>query len=213
MKNGLILFVLAFCGMSLFATDPTFSYWSASRRDIIVDGGGTAISNIAVVVDAGCPIVPWKVEVSGSTKTTTSDTTVFTPTNYVGTMTGVHTNWFTVASTNSVNGFVLTNEVATSTITNRFTSLRGLDVSAGDIVATNGVSETVSAGSSVTAGGTLAISDGTGTSWTTLDITSGSVGSTNVFDASKIAFGGTLRLTATQAERLKLRVTYLKLGK
>jgi hypothetical protein len=147
MKKGLLLFVLAFCGMSLFATDPTFSYGSASRRDIIVDGGGTAISNIAVVVDAGCPIVPWKVEVSGSTKTTTSDTTVFTPTNYVGTMTGVHTNWFTVASTNSVNGFVLTNEVATSTITNRFTSLRGLDLSAWDIVATNGVSETVSAGS------------------------------------------------------------------
>lgn len=212
MKKMLII-ALAICGLSAFATDPTFSYGSASRRDIIVDGGGTAISNIAVVVDAGCPIVPWKVEVSGATKTTTSDTTVFTPTNYVGIMTGVHTNWFTVASTNSVNGFVLTNEVTTSTITNRFTTLQGLDLSAWDIVATNGVSETVSAGSSVAAGGTLAISDGTGTSWTTLNISSGSVGSTNVFDATKIAFGGTLRLTATQAERLKLRVTYLKLGK
>lgn len=57
------------------------------------------------------------------------------------------------------------------------------------------------------------IVDGDGTSWGTLTISGGASSSTNVFDAAKIAFGGSLRLTATDAERLKLKVHYVRLGR
>ena len=59
----------------------------------------------------------------------------------------------------------------------------------------------------------LTISNGDGTLWSALTLSGGAVNETNIFDGSKIAFGGTLRLTATQAERLRFRIKYLKLQK
>lgn len=111
------------------------------------------------------------------------------------------------------SGWAVTGVVETATATNTFTSLKGVDLSKWEIVTTNGYTRTVSAGSQVAAGGTLAVTDGDGTSWGTLTISGGASSSTNVFDAAKIAFGGSLRLTATDAERLKLKVYYVRLGR
>ena len=213
MKKGLLLFAFALCGMPLFATDPTFTYSGVGVSDIIVDGGGSVISNQLVVIDPSCAVVPWKVEVSEAKKTATSSGTEFVPTNYVGVMTSTVTNWMAVASMNSVNGFELTNTVRTATVTNNFNSIVGLDLTEWAIVSTNGITRDVSIGTPTAAGGTLTVSNGDGTSWSALTLSSGAVAETNLFDGDKIAFGGTLRLTATQAERLRFRIKYLKLQK
>lgn len=229
MKARLLFLAIAFCGLSAFAVDPSFTYDSVGFRDIAVTGGGGVISNVAVVVDTSAAVIPWKVEIASAKKTATSTTTEFVPTNYVGVMTSSVTNWYTVAdtnktvvSTNAVTGIVstnrvttlsLTNTVSTATVTNRFSSITGLNLSDWAIVSTNGYDKTVSVGTPQNAAGTLTLSDGNGTSWSALTISNGATAESNIFDASKISFGGTLRLTATQAESLRLRIKYVKLKK
>lgn len=212
MKNILML-ALAFCAGAVLADDPTITYTGAGCREFIVDAGGDAISNSLVKIDLAGGVVPWKVSVSGATKTATSSVSEFVPTQYVGVCSSTVTNWYSTVVTDTSNGsrIVLTNSVTTAVSTNSFNSIANLNLADWAIVATNGYTKSVSVGSPTAAGGTLVIADDWGHTFGTLTLSGGAATLTDVFNASKIAYSGTLRLTATEAERLKFHIEYLKL--
>lgn len=201
--------------------------------------GGAAITNRSVGVQR--TICPWKFYVTNAVKRAQTTSTVFTPTNYVVAATFSATNdapafadfersvtnrvyardW---ASTNVVyatNTYVrtvsgsrqsLTNYVVTATVTNTVGSLDGISAP-WECIATNGVTTTVTNYTAAAAGGTVTLKNSYGDTWT-VSLSGGSGSNANGSpDLTKLVFPGDLAITASEAEKLDLRIVYLTFAK
>lgn len=201
------------------------------------NSGGGALSNCAVGVQR--TICPWKLYVTNAVKRTQSTESVFTPTSYVVTASVTTTNavpvWadFTNAVTNvtfytdgaSTNlaystvtnvrlyagsRLAVTNRITTATVTNTVYGISGL-ADPWVCIATNGFSTVVTNYGTTAAGGSVTLKNSFGDTWT-LNL-SGGAASSNSLDITKLMFPGDVRLSATQAERLDLRIVFLTFQK
>ena len=198
------------------------------------EAGGVALSGQSVGVPR--TLCPYRVYVTNAVKRTQSTQSVFTPTNYIVTATVTATNavpkWsdFTknvtnlvfitdAASTNLATSAVTnvhsvagvkygsTNVITSVTLTNAVTSIGGI-AAPWECIATNGVTSTVTNYTTTAAGGTVTLSNSYGDTWS-VSLSGGAGSTTNTPNLSKLVFPGDLRLTATQAERLDLKIVYL----
>ena len=163
---------------------------------------------------------------------------VFTPTNYVVTTTFTATNTVPVFTdfergvTNKVyvrdwsatNGVVfstnalvrtvagtrqtVTNFVATATVTNCVGSLEGL-ADYWTCIATNGTTATVTNYTTAAAGGSVTVKNSYGDSWTVSLSGGAGANASGTPDLTKLVFAGDLYVTATEAEKLDLRIVFL----
>lgn len=198
--------------------------------------GAGALTNQSAGVSR--TICPWKLYVTNAVKRAQTTSSVFTPTNYVVTATFTATNAAPVfadfeqtvtnkvyvrdwASTNGVvfstNALVrtvagtrqtVTNYVATAVVTNSVGSLEGI-ADYWTCVATNGITSTVTNYTTAAAGGTVTVKDSYGNSWQ-VSLSGGAGANANGSpDLTKLVFAGDLYVTATEAEKLDLRIVYL----
>ena len=187
-------------------------------------------------------ICPWKLYVTNAVKRAQTTADVFTPTNYIVTTTFAATNSapafadFERSVTNRVyvrdwsatNGVVfatntlvrtvagtrqtVTNYVATAVVTNSVGALDGI-ADYWTCIATNGITSTVTNYTTAAAGGTVTLKNSFGDSWT-VSLSSGSgANASGSPDLSKLVFAGDLSVTATDAEKLDLRIVYLTFTK
>ncbi len=187
-------------------------------------------------------ICPWKFYVTNAVKRAQSTASVFTPTNYIVTATFAATNPapafadFERAGTNkmyvrdwaSTNGVVfatntfartiagtrqtVTNYVLTATATNAVLSLDGIGAP-WTCIATNGITSTVTNYTTTAAGGTVTLKNSFGDSWS-VSLSGGSgANASGSPDLSKLVFSGDLYVTATDAEKLDLRIVFLTFAK
>ena len=224
--------VSAHASGELVATGADVRTWRLGAAD------GVALSDQSVGVSR--TICPWRLYVTNAVKRAQSTQSVFTPTNYVVTATFVSTNAapdvtnFTAAVTNvallrdwsSTNVVFSTNRLArtskirlqsvsdfvvTATSTNVVGSLDGLSP-AWACIATNGVTSVVTNYTTAAAAGTVTLKNSFGDTWS-VSLSGGAGSTTNALDLSKLVFPGDLSLTATEAEKLDLRIVYMTFAK
>ena len=183
-------------------------------------------------------ICPWKLYVTNAVKRAQTTSSVFTPTNYVVTATFTATNdvpafadfersvtnTVFVRDWNATNGVVFstniyvrvetnrniyaTNYVATAVVTNCVGSLDGL-AAYWSCIATNGITSTVTNYIEAAAGGSVTVKNSYGDSWT-VNLSGGAgANASGTPDLTKLVFAGDLLITATEAERLDLRIVFL----
>lgn len=202
--------------------------------------GAGAPTNMGVGVSR--TICPWRLYVTNAVRRVRTTSSVFTPTNYVVTATFAATNAapvfadFVRGVTNAVrvrawgapdgvafstNALVctvagtrqtVTNYVATAVVTNTVGSLEGI-ADYWTAVATNGMTSTATAYAEAAAGGTVTVKNSYGDSWTVSLSGGAGADADGTPDLSKLVFAGDLFVTATEAERLDLRIVYLTFAK
>ncbi len=202
--------------------------------------GSGALTNRSVGVSR--TICPWRLYVTNAVRRVQTTSSVFTPTNYVVAATFAATNAAPVFSdfersvTNrvyvrdwaatdgvafSTNALVrtvagtrqtVTNYVATAVVTNTVGSLEGL-ADRWTCIATNGTASTVTNYTAAAAGGTVTVKNSYGDSWT-VDLSGGAGADADGSpDLAKLVFAGDLFITATEAEKLDLRIVFLTFAK
>ena len=216
----------------LVATGADVRTWTLGSAGGVAYSGGASVSRT---------ICPWKVYVTNAVKRAQTTSNVLTPTNYTVRATFTATNSAPVfadfaravtnkvyvrdwASTNvvfSTNTYTrteagtrqtLTNYVATSTVTCGVGSLDGIGAPWA-CIATNGITSTVTNYTTAAAGGTVTLKNSFGDSWT-VSLSGGSgANASGSPDLSKLVFAGDLSVTATEAEKLDLRIVYLTFTK
>lgn len=187
-------------------------------------------------------ICPWKLYVTNAVKRAQTTSNVFTPTNYIVTATFTATNdaphWAELVQsvTNKVyvrdwsatNGVVfstntyvrvetnrnvsITNYVATAVVTNAVGSLDGI-ADYWTAIATNGITSTVTNYTTAAAGGSVTVKNSYGDSWTVSLSGGAGANASGSHDLTKLVFAGDLFITATDAEKLDLRIVYLTFAK
>ena len=204
------------------------------------DVGAGAPTNHSVGVSR--TICPWKLYVTNAVKRAQTTSSVFTPTNYVVTTTFTATNdaphWaeFAQSVTNkayvrnwpttnrvvfSTNTYVrvetnrnlsVTNYVLSAVVTNSVGSLDGI-ADYWTCIATNGITSTVTNYTTAAAGGTVTVKNSYGNSWQ-ISLSGGAGANANGSpDLTKLVFAGDLFITATEAEKLDLRIVFLTFAK
>lgn len=206
MKKMLTLLAAVGLAFGAFASGELVATGAGMTTITVGKVGGGVISNADVRIDRNA-CVPWKIEVLEATKAgepTTTTETIYT--NYVCSITTTNT----VVRPNYVDGKVqgVTNIVTVSTVTNNFPKMPSAPWVE---VSKSGYEKTITVPQSAVAGGTVKLSCTEGYDWGALTLTEGKTSNTNVLDMSKVGFVGTLKLTATEAERVKVKITYLKL--
>lgn len=203
------------------------------------EAGGIALTNQSVGVSR--TICPWKLYVTNAVKRAEATADVFTPTNYVVTATFTATNdapafadfersvtnkvyvrdWTSTNVVYATNTYVrtvsgsrqsLTNFVVSATVTNTVGSLEGI-ADYWTCIATNGVTSTVTNYTTTAAGGTVTVKNSYGDTWTVSLSGGAGADASGSPDLTKLVFAGDLFVTASEAEKLDLRIVYLTFSK
>jgi len=187
-------------------------------------------------------ICPWKLYATNAVKRAQTTSSVFTPTNYVVTATFTATNdvpafadfersvtnKFYVRDWSATNGVVfstntyvrvetnrnysITNYVVSAVVTNSVGALDGI-ADYWTCIATNGITSTVTNYTTAAAGGTVTVKNSFGDSWQ-ISLSGGAgANASGSPDLTKLVFAGDLFITATDAEKLDLRIVYLTFAK
>ena len=120
------------------------------------------------------------------------------------------TNTYVRVETNS--NLSVTNYVLSAVVTNAVGSLEGI-ADYWTCIATNGITSTVTNFTAAAAGGTVTVKNSYGDSWS-ISLSGGAGANANGSpDLTKLVFAGDLFVTATDAEKLDLRIVYLTFAK
>ena len=231
---GLAAALCAHAAGELVATGADVRTWTLGEV------GAGAPTNQSVGVSR--TICPWKLYVTNAVKRAQTTSSVFTPTNYIVTATFTATNDapafadFERSVTNKVyvrdwsvtNGVAfstntlvrtvagtrqtVTNYVATAVVTNAVGSIDGI-ADCWTAIATNGITSTVTNYTTAAAGGTVTVKTSYGDSWTVSLSGGAGANASGSPDLTKLVFAGDLFITATDAEKLDLRIVYLTFAK
>lgn len=209
MKKFICTLAAAVALFGVYADGDTYQnhlYATGAGCDIVTVETGKPLTNAtAFAVKPGHVLCPISFEVMGATKTGTTTETVFVPTNYLITATFAETNYVRTVT----NGVIVSTPVEhITTVTNTVLTLNGIDTSVWTAFATNGYERTDTVLSSIPATGNVTVKNGA-SAYSALTLTNGTCAATGVWDFGNLVYPGGLSLSATDAEKVVLRVKYV----